>query len=181
MPSHTLRLASAIAAGLLSVLAMPFLPGDLPGSLGLPITAAARPDYSGEWTLSTARSRIDQRIAATIESGRASIVQTQARLTFRRTFISGGKEDKVSWDLALDGTESETTNGPVTRRARLDWDGEVLVLRERLSAPQGEATNTVRYSLLDGGRTLEARESFRGPRLQYDNVWVFGRYFPRMQ
>ena len=59
--------------------------------------------------------------------------------------------------------------------SRLAWEGDVLVLHERLTAPQGEATNTVHYWLLDAGQTLEARESFRGPRLQYDNLWVFAK------
>jgi hypothetical protein len=109
-------------------------------------------------------------------------------------FVAGGKESRNGYDLATDGTETEKVEPPITTRSRLEWDGDVLVLRERLTAPQGEATNTVRYRLLDGGRTLEAHESFRGPKLQYDNTWVFERrgtrhdagaaipfHFPRMQ
>jgi hypothetical protein len=33
----------------------------------------------------------------------------------------------------------------------------------------------VRYALLEGGRVLRAEERFRGPRLSYDNLWVFDK------
>lgn len=151
-------------------------------------------DFSGDWTLSLQRSAIDPRIGAGLESGRVRITHTGSKLTFERVFVTKGKEERSGYDLTTDGAETVNVEPPITRRSRLEWDGDVLVLRERLAAPQGEATNTVRYRLLDQGRTLEARESFRGPRLQYDNVWVFEKrgarhdpgaairlHFPRMQ
>jgi hypothetical protein len=158
------------------------------------IHGAPRPDFSGDWTLSLARSAIDPRIGAGLESGRLRITHTGSRLTFERVFVTKGKEDRSGYELATDGTETEKVEPPITRRSRLEWDGDVLVLQERLAAPQGEATNTVRYRLLDEGRTFEAREGFRGPKLRYDNVWVFEKrgarhgpgaaisyHFPRMQ
>lgn len=135
--------------------------------------AAAPLDFSGKWALSLERSQIDPRIGKGLERGSAQITQTDAILTLARVFVTGGKEDRGGYELRLDGTEKTTTEGPITRHARLAWEADSLVLHERLTAPQGEATNTVHYRLLDGGRTLEARESFRGPRMQYDNVWVF--------
>ena len=40
-------------------------------------------------------------------------------------------------------------------------------------APRDEARNTVRFELLDGGKALQAEESCRGPRLTYDDLWIF--------
>jgi hypothetical protein len=139
------------------------------------LAAGARPDFSGAWTLSLSRSHLDARASAGIEKGSVAVTQTDARFAFRRVFVAGGREDRSGYDLTLDGRETTVAEGPITRRSTLAWDGDVLVLSERVSAPQGEATNTVRYRLLDAGKTLEARESFRGPKLQYDNVWVFER------
>jgi hypothetical protein len=139
------------------------------------LAAGPRPGFSGVWTLSLSRSHLDARVGAGIEKGSVTVTQTDARFAFRRVFVTGGREDRSGYDLTLDGRETTVPEGPMTRRSKLAWDGDVLVLSERVVAPQGEATNTVRYRLLDGGKTLEARESFRGPKLQYDNVWVFER------
>lgn len=59
--------------------------------------------------------------------------------------------------------------------SRLYWEGDILVFVTRIVAPQGEATNIVHYSLREGGRVIEAAEKFRGPKLSYDNLWVFDK------
>jgi hypothetical protein len=135
--------------------------------------ASVRPDFSGSWALSLVRSQLDPRVAAGLQHGSLRVTQTATRLRFRRLFVTGGREDEDGYDLASDGVEVASTEGRFVRRSRLDWDGDILILRERISAPMGEATNTVHYRLIDGGRTLEARERFHGPRLQYENVWIF--------
>lgn len=143
-----------------------------------PLSVAARaalPDLSGQWTLSLQRSQIDPRIGGGLEAGTVQVTQNAERLAFARVFLRGGKEERSGYELPLNGAEKAVTEGQMVRRSHLEWEGEALVLRERIAAPQGEATNTVRYRLLDGGKTLEARETFRGPRFQYDNVWVFDR------
>jgi hypothetical protein len=137
--------------------------------------AQSRPDYTGDWVLRLDRSKLDERIGAGLERGTLRVRHTDSRFELRRVFARGGKDDASDFELMTDGTEKTSSEGPITRFSRLAWEEGILVLRERLAAPQGEATNTVHYRLLDGGRVLEARESFRGPRLQYDNVWVFER------
>jgi hypothetical protein len=145
------------------------------GSFTAGMRAAAGPNFSGQWRLSLQHSQIDPRLGAGLEAGLAQVTQDAERFAVARVFIRAGKEDRLSYELLLSGAEKATADGPMVRRSHLEWEGEALVLRERVTAPQGEATNTVHYRLLDGGKTLEARESFRGPRLQYDNVWVFER------
>lgn len=141
----------------------------------LPGSGEPRPDFSGHWTLSIESSTIDPRIGAGLERGVVEIVHRESSVAFRRTFTAKGRDDRSDYELTPDGAEKTRAEGAITRHSRLAWDGDALVLTERLVAPQGEASNIVRYRLLDAGRTLEAREQFRGPRLQYDNVWVFRR------
>ena len=128
---------------------------------------------SGDWALSLQRSRLDHRIAQGLERGTVKITQTDSLFTFRRLFVVGGKEDRAGYELPLDGTEKAVSDGPMPHHSKLEWEADALVLRERYKAPQGEATNTVHYRLLDNGRTIEAREVFHGPRVQYDNTWIF--------
>lgn len=87
--------------------------------------------------------------------------------------MKGGKTDESGYELTTDGLEKVEKEGGRVRASRLTWDGGTLVFYSRLTLPDGrEATDTVRYSLRDGGQTFVAEEKFRGPIVKYDNVWV---------
>ncbi len=134
--------------------------------------AADRPDFSGDWTLSLSRSTLATK---GIQSGTVRTVHREPKFNFSRTFVTSDGPDESSYELTTDGTEKVERSGKMTRHSRMYWDGDQLVLDEKLELGDRTATNVVHYSLADGGKTLIAKESFRGPKLQYDNVWVFER------
>jgi hypothetical protein len=144
--------------------------------MGTLLAARARekPDLSGTWILNSEKSRLQ--ITAKID--RATFIIEHQELSFKlsRVFLINGREDSLTWTLTTDGREKVTVEEGRTNHSRLFWDGEVLVLDVRIVLKDGrEATNVVRYSLRDGGRTFVAEEEFRGPRLKYDNLWVAER------
>lgn len=135
---------------------------------------AQKPDFSGTWVLSLDKSRLQ--IEDKIESGTFTIKHKEPDFRFSRVFLVGGKDDTVSYALTTDGREKIVKEPGRTTTSRLCWDGDVLVLDERIVLGDGrEATNVVRYSLQDGGRTLVAEEKFRGPIHKHDNLWVADR------
>ncbi len=136
-----------------------------------------KPDLTGTWVLNLEKSRLQ--IEDKIESGTFRIEHKEPVFRFSRVFVVDGKEDALSYDLTTDGKE-KIENGPGrTTTSRLYWDGDVLVLDERIVLKDGrQATNVVRYSLQDGGRTLVAEEKFRGPLRKHDNLWVADRKSP---
>lgn len=136
--------------------------------------AAQKPDLSGTWVLNLDKSRLQ--IEDKIESGTFTIEHKEPDFRFSRVFVVGGKDDAVSYALTTDGREKIAKEPDRTTTSRLYWDGDVLVLDERIVLGDGrEATNVVRYSLQDGGRTLVAEEKFRGPIHKHDNLWVAER------
>jgi hypothetical protein len=141
--------------------------------LATALVAQTRPDFSGEWTLNKERSRLLAQQAAAIQRGVVQIEHRDPQFRFHRSFVSGVQEDTLTWELKTDGVEVTSQEGPRREISRLYWEGDTLVFVTRIIVPQGEATNTVHYRLKDAGRTLEAAESFRGPRFSYDNLWVF--------
>ncbi len=136
------------------------------------LAAQARPDFSGEWVLNRQRSQLQMPGAAALERGLARIEHREPQFRFHRVWVYGGQEDTLSWERKTDGIEVAGNDGQMRTFSRLFWEGDTLVFVTRFVTPRGEATNTVRYRLKDGGRTLEAAESFRGPRVSYDNLWV---------
>ena len=158
---NRLRPAGFLTVGLLCVAGMASL-------------AAQKPDFSGTWVLNLDKSRLQ--IEDKIESGTFTIEHKEPDFRFSRVFVVGGKDDAVSYALTADGREKIVKEPGRTTTSRLYWDGDVLVLDERIVLGDGrEATNVVRYSLRDEGKSLVAEEKFRGPRHKHDNLWVAER------
>jgi len=137
-----------------------------------PATTGGHPDFSGEWVLDLGRSHLDNHFQ-TISSGEVSIEHREPAFSFLRTFVDKTGSSTVSFMLYTDGKEVAGTEDGMPTRQILTWSGETLVFLTIYQSPRGEARNTVRYSLADDGKTLRAEESFHGPRLTYENVWVF--------
>jgi len=135
---------------------------------------AGKPDLSGTWVLSLAQCQLQ--FPPKLDSGTITIEHRDPAFRFSRTFVVGGKEDSVSYELTTDGREKVVKEPGRTTTSRMSWEGDVLVLDERIVLANGrEATNVVRYSLRDGGRTLVAEEKFRAPFHKHDNLWVAER------
>lgn len=141
---------------------------------GEALGAAGKPDFSGTWALNLEKSRLQADFG--IRGGTITIDHQEPAFRLNRVFAAGGQEDIVSFELTTDGTEKIVRGSGRTTTSRLYWDGGVLVLDERIVLAGGRtATNVVRYSLRDGGRTLVAEEKFRGPAHRYDNLWIADR------
>ena len=132
-------------------------------------------DFSGVWLLNKERSQFQLKILEKLEKGIIKIDHEEPDFRLSRVFTMDGKNDSLTLELTTDGKEKISQEGNQKHISRLFWEGDTLVFITRIIAPQGEATNIVRYRLKDSGRTLEAEEQFRGPRLKYDNLWVLDK------
>jgi hypothetical protein len=144
-------------------------------ALGAAPAATQHPDMSGTWVLDRAHSSLEYPKLADLDSATIVIEHSDARFTFSRRFLVAGTPDTLTWTLAPDGPVDTSSEGGRQSLSRLRWSGDTLLLEIRIVAPRGEAGDTVRYRLLDGGRVFQAQERFRAPRLRYDNLWVFTR------
>lgn len=136
--------------------------------------APGKPDLSGTWVLNLEKCRLQY--PPKLDRGAITIAHKDPAFRFSRTFVEGGKEDALSYELTTDGREKIEKEPGRTTASRMFWDGDTLVLDERIVLADGRAaTNVVRYSLRDGGRTLVAEEKFRGPVHKHDNLWVAER------
>ncbi len=131
-----------------------------------------KPDFTGVWKLNSEKSKLQ--IPAP-SSGVFRIDHKEPAFHLSRTFMSNGKEDTWGIDLTTDGKEVVQQGTGETVRARLSWDGNDLVFDSKIILKDREASNIVKYHLSEDGKTFTATESFRGPRLKYDNVWVFDK------
>jgi hypothetical protein len=142
---------------------------------GAAVSAQAGPDFSGDWVLNREASTLPPPVS-TVESGVVRIEHHDPSFTFHRSYVIGGTPRDGGYTIRTDGSESRET-GPqgVTTVSTLRWDGAALVLAMRINGPGFEATNDVRYELLDGGRRLRAIERGRSPQMNHDAVWIYDR------
>ena len=142
------------------------------------LAAQARPDFSGEWVLNRQASTLPPPVS-NVESGVVRIEHREPSFSFHRRYVIAGTPQEGGYAIRTDGSES-SEKGPqgATTTSTLRWDGPALVLDMRITAAGFEATNVVRYELLDGGRQLRATEQGRSKQLpqgNHDAVWIYDR------
>jgi hypothetical protein len=116
--------------------------------------AQAKPDFSGTWT-----PDVPADAAAGVGGGRGmggplTVKHTADTLTVERTTGRG----PVSTTYKLDGSEQKVTMGQNEAVVTAKWDGNKLVINQKV----GENTSTQTWSL-DGGVLTIDRTGGRGP------------------
>jgi len=131
-----------------------------------------KPNLTGNWKFNPAKSKLQ---IPPPDSGVFRIDHREPVFQVSRTFMYSGKPDELSFSRTADGKEFVEKGKDRTTSGRLYWEGSILVLDEVIALKDRKATNVVRYEISPDGKTLTARESFRGPILKYDNIWVFDK------
>lgn len=129
-------------------------------------------DFSGVWKFNPEKSRLQVPVPS---ASTFVIDHKEPHFHLTRTHVYDGKPDTWSIDLTTDGKEVVQQDGEQTLHVRLYWEGNHLIFDSKIMLKNKEATNIVRYQLSEDGKAFTAVESFRGPRLKYDNIWVFDR------
>ena len=135
----------------------------------------AHPDFSGEWVLDRQGSTLPPPVS-NVESGVVRIEHREPSFSFHRTYVIAGTPREAAFTRRTDGAEnSETGPQGLVTVSTLRWDGPALLLAMRIKTPAGDATNDVRYELMDGGTRLRATEQGRSPMGNHDAVWIYDR------
>jgi hypothetical protein len=130
----------------------------------------ARPYFSGTWILVPARGSLQ----VPVPSSRVFVIEhREPQFRMVRISVTDGKTDKFSIDLKTDESETSKSEPGSVAPAIIHWEGSRLVYQTVISMNNRAASDIARYELADDSTSLTARESFRGPVLKYDKVWVF--------
>lgn len=178
LPSRSLgRLLRMRSSLLLVVLALPLpvLAAQTPRTARTSATTAL-PPFSGTWVLNSARSKVVER--ANGES-RAVIQYDGKTWHYIHTHQAEESEKPDAWQttLVVDSPTPHVVQGEdITFRSRIQRIGNAMLLTETGVTLNGQKTsNTVRYTLEDGGKTLVETETALGPLGKQVNVYVLER------
>jgi len=137
--------------------------------------AQTRPDFSGEWVLNRQESVLPPPVSK-VESGIVRIEHREPSFKFQRHYVIAGTPREASFTSRTDGAEvTETSPQGLPTTSTMRWDGAALVFAMRIKGPGFEATNDVRYELLNDGRRLRATEQGSIPQGNHNAVWIYDR------
>ena len=134
------------------------------------------PKFTGTWKLDMTRSKLE---AAHPPVASTAWIQYDGKdWHYKRTHVyTGGRSETWLMELTVDSNLTHMEkDGPLTFYTKMHKEGLGLVMVEDIQAMDGEkASNTVRYSLMDGGKTLVETEHEVTPKGNELNRWVFQR------
>ena len=135
------------------------------------------PPFTGTWTLDLHRSTFEGKAHPPIAAEVVIRYDGTHWHRWRSHTAPDGKVDAHATDLIVDDPKPQVVkNGPVTTYSRITRDGNALILHQDIVADTGEkATNTVRYTLEDNGKTLIEFEQEVTPEGNETNRWVSTR------
>jgi hypothetical protein len=135
------------------------------------------PPFTGTWTLDLHRSTFEGKAHPPIAAEVVIRYDGTHWHRWRSHTAANGKVDAHAQDLIVDAPKPVVVkDGPVTSYSRITRDGDALILKEDFVANTGEkATNTVRYTLEDSGKTLIEFEQEVTPEGNETNRWVSTR------
>lgn len=140
-------------------------------------TPLQHPNFTGAYKLDRAASRADSIGPGTdyYERGVIRIEHREPTFVLRRDFVRDGRPDTAVVTLTSDGRPTVVGSGERRESLSLTWAGDTLVVSNGETGRGAASAVTVRFTLLDGGRTLEMRQRVSNPRQSYETVWILRR------
>lgn len=135
---------------------------------------SAKPNLSGTWIFNAQKSTLQDPPPSSMTF---KIEQNGPHLHLSRTQVYGGKSNTWTLDAVTDGQKEVVQHSELyTSHIKMYWDGDTLVLDEKIVAGDGsKATNMVKYNLASDGKTLLAVEDEETPVGKATNKWVYDK------
>lgn len=137
-------------------------------------TPQSKPNLSGTWVFNAQKSTLKVTAPTSMT---LQIQQNDPQISFARTQVYGDQNFDWKLEAVADGQKEVVQTMPAyTTNSRVYWEGNSLVLDQKISAPDGTKVNDqVTYSLADDGKTLLAveHETTVGAKGSVTNKWIY--------
>jgi hypothetical protein len=145
--------------------------------LAVPVVSQAqkaKPNLTGTWVFSAQKSSLKMPPPTSMT---LQIAQNDPQINFARSQVYGDRTFDWKLEAVTDAQKEIVQKLPeYTANVRVYWEGDSLVLDQKITAPDGtQANDMVTYSLVENGSTLEAveRQTFVGGKGSTTNKWVY--------
>ena len=144
------------------------------GSLAQGQQADSKPNLSGTWVFDAQKSALKMPAPTSLTM---KIQEQNPQIQIVRTQAYGDQTNTWNLDIVADGQKEVVQKSDLyTSNIRMYWEGNSLVLDEKITATDGtKVSNLVTYSLAPDG-TLQAVEKIDGAmKKPITNKWVYDK------
>ena len=132
---------------------------------------AEDPDFSGNWKLNRAESKI----RAMPEPPSEFVIIEHHAPRLRCVMMAEENGPGRTVELNTGGMETRNTLGAVRRRSILKWEGDSLLLNTLVSGPKGQFTEMERWRLSRDGKVLRIRRQIVSRHGEMESMLVYTR------
>ncbi len=122
--------------------------------------AADKPNFSGTWTLQTAKSDFGSFPPPTKST--LKVDHQDPKLNFTSIAETEMGEQTIELKLLTDGTETTNEVMGMQVKTTAKWDGSAIAMQSKVTTPNGDVTLDERWSLADDGKTLTIDRKWTG-------------------
>lgn len=147
----------------------PFLAGFLLLSLAA-LSAYAKPNFTGDWKLNTAKSEFGQFPAPSSMNQKATHNDPALKVASKMATDNGDFDFENTY--STDGKETTNTFGPSEMKSVAKWEGDTLVIQTKGQFGDNEVTIQDKWDLSEDGKTLTVRRHFASSQGEIDQKMV---------
>jgi hypothetical protein len=133
--------------------------------------AQAKPNFSGEWKMNTAKSEFGMMPAPT--SAVQKITHNDPELKVTSTQVSERGEFTSNNSYTTDGKECVNKGRMGEIKSKLKWDGDSLVIESKADFGGNDVTITDKWALSEDGKTLTINRHFASAQGEGDTKQVY--------
>ena len=137
------------------------------------LTAAAKPNFTGDWKLNTAKSDFGQFPAPSSMSQKATHDEPALKVATKMA-TDGGDFDFES-TYSTDGKETTNNFGPNAMKSVAKWEGDVLSIQTKGSFGDAEVTILDKWELSADGKSITIKRHFASSQGELDQKLVLDK------
>jgi hypothetical protein len=135
------------------------------------LPATAKPNFTGDWKLSSAKSDFGQFPAPSSMTQKATHDDPALKIAAKMVTDNGDFEFESTY--STDGKETTNTFGPSEMKSVAKWEGDTLTIETKGSFGDSEVTIQDKWELSADGKTITIRRHFASSQGEVDQKLVF--------
>jgi hypothetical protein len=129
--------------------------------LALPAMAAAKPNFSGNWSMNAAKS--DYGPIPAPEKFTREIDHSEPNLIIKSHQVGQQGEIRSEFKYTTDGKESVNQLRGSEVRGTARWEGDVLVIESKRNIQGMDISQTDKWKMAEDGKSMKIESSIRTP------------------
>ena len=135
---------------------------------------AEKPNFTGEWTLNADKSNLGPMPPP--QSMTRKVDHTDPALNMTQATVGGPQGDQtISLKVTTDGKETTNEMMGTPAKTKAVWEGDALVITLSVDFGGTEIKLIEKWSLADGGKTLNDNTHIVAPQGEFDVTYVMNK------